>query len=125
LALPPERCRSLAGRRDAAVLLGIRPEDIYDPRFQPAGILGQAVRATVDVTEMMGNEKFLHMVVDGQKFLARVDPRTRARSGQEIEVIFDLGRIHLFDAATNRAIDKIDIPEELEEERTQAASDGT
>ena len=74
------------------------------------------MRATVDVNEMMGNEKFLHLIVDGQKFLARVDPRTRARPGQEIDVLVDLGRAHLFDASTNLALDKVEIPEELREE---------
>jgi multiple sugar transport system ATP-binding protein len=73
----------------------------------------------------MGNEKFLHMLADGQKFLARVDPRTRAKPGQEIDVLFDLGRVHLFDATTDLALDKIDIPEEmLEEGRSQAAAEG-
>jgi multiple sugar transport system ATP-binding protein len=116
IALPPERDRGLADHLGKDVILGVRPEDIYDPRFQPPGIRGHSVRATVDVSEMMGNEKFLHLIVDGQKFLARVDPRTRARPNQEIDVLFDLSRVHLFDPNTNLAIDKIDIPEELREE---------
>jgi multiple sugar transport system ATP-binding protein len=124
LALPPDRGGALAGHLGQEVVLGVRPEDIYDPRFQPAGIHGQSVRATVDVSEMMGNEKFLHLLVDGQQFLARVDPRTRARPGQEIDVLFDLGRVHLFDTSTNLALDKIEIPEELQGgDRPQADRD--
>jgi multiple sugar transport system ATP-binding protein len=120
LAIPPERSRALADRLGQDVIVGVRPEDIYDPQFQPPGIRGHLVHATVDVSEMMGNEKFLHMVADGQKFLARVDPRTRAKSGQQIDVLFDLNRVHLFDPNSNLAVDKIEIPEELREETESA-----
>jgi multiple sugar transport system ATP-binding protein len=118
LVLPPDRSQRLASRAGDEVTVGVRPEDIYDPQFQPPGIRGHLVRATIDVSEMMGNEKFLHMFVDGQRFLARVDPRTRARSGQQIDVLFDLNRVHLFDPKTTLAVDKIEIPEELREEPT-------
>ena len=53
---------------------------------------------------MMGNEKFLHLITGGQKFLARVDPRTRARAGQEIELMLDVDRIHVFDTQSQLAI---------------------
>jgi multiple sugar transport system ATP-binding protein len=35
LALPPERSRGLAGHLGKDVVLGVRPEDIYDPLYQP------------------------------------------------------------------------------------------
>jgi hypothetical protein len=46
-------------------------------------------------------------------FLARVDPRTAARAGQEARLLFDADRIHIFDAETQAALDKIEIPEEI------------
>jgi multiple sugar transport system ATP-binding protein len=52
----------------------------------------------------MGSEVFLHLVADGKLFLARVDPRTRARPGQEIRVEFDMARMHIFDPETEQAI---------------------
>jgi multiple sugar transport system ATP-binding protein len=58
----------------------------------------------VDVTELMGNEIFLHLVEGGKPFLARVDPRTRARPGQEVQVVFDMARMHAFDSETKQAI---------------------
>ena len=49
--------------------------------------------------------------------LARVDPRTRARVGQEIELQVDIDRLHVFETATQRAIGKIELPGELLEPR--------
>jgi multiple sugar transport system ATP-binding protein len=111
LTLPPDRSQRLGLHIGASVTIGIRPEDIYD---RPApGVRTSPVTARVDVTEMMGNEKFLHLIVNGNRVLARVDPRTRARPGRDIELGFDADRIHVFDARTDLALDKIDIPEEL------------
>ena len=57
----------------------------------------------------------LHLLADDQPLLARVDPRTRARAGQEIELMMDIDRIHVFDADTQESLAKIELPEELKE----------
>jgi multiple sugar transport system ATP-binding protein len=111
--LPPERSMRVAQFSGKRVTLGIRPEDIHDPRFLPATVRGQPVDARVDVTEMMGAEKFLHLFAGTEKLLARVDPRTAARAGQEARLLFDVDRVHIFDSETEAALDKIDIPEEI------------
>jgi multiple sugar transport system ATP-binding protein len=115
--LPSERAQALAEFAGTEVTLGVRPEDMHDPDFLPRNVRGLPVRARVDVTEMMGNEKFLHVIVGEQTLLARVDPRTRARVGQEIELQVDIDRLHVFDTATQHAIGKIELPEELLEPR--------
>jgi multiple sugar transport system ATP-binding protein len=109
IKLPAERSPWLVPHTNTEVLIGIRPEDIHDPDFLPARVRGFPIRAHVDVTEMMGNEKFLHLLIDTQALLARVDPRTRARVGQDIDLMLDIDRIHVFDATTNVALDKITI----------------
>ena len=86
------------------VIFGIRPENVHDPEYQPPNIEAVPVAAMVDVTEVMGSEIFLHLVADGKPFLARVDPRTRARPGQEVQVVFNMARMHAFDPETERAI---------------------
>jgi multiple sugar transport system ATP-binding protein len=109
LPLTPERSQRVAPRAGQAVVCGVRPEDIYDSAFLPMNIRSQSVEALVDVTEMVGNEKLLHVESTGQSYLARVDPRSRAKQGQSIQLLFDLERIHLFDAEAQTAIDKIDV----------------
>jgi multiple sugar transport system ATP-binding protein len=93
--------KSLNGQN---VIFGIRPENIHDPDFAPPSIRGERVAAKVDVTELMGNETLLYLVSGGNTFVGRVDPRSRRRIGEEVQVIFDMDKFHLFDAQTEQAI---------------------
>ena len=86
------------------VTLGIRPENIYDRALVPTGIETSPLRATVDVSELMGNEVFLYMRDRDHEFLARVDPRSSARPGQEVELAMDMSKMHAFDPKTQQAL---------------------
>ncbi|KXK11986.1 MAG: putative ABC transporter ATP-binding protein [Chloroflexi bacterium OLB14] len=86
------------------VVFGIRPENIHDPEFAPVNIAGEKVSVKVDVTELMGNETFLYLVNGKNTFIARVDPRSKKRVGDEMQVIFDMDKFHIFDADTEKAI---------------------
>ncbi len=84
---------------------GLRPEDIHVKEYLPTGIdTLAAVTARVDVIEMMGNELFIYLVSGKQQFLARVDPRAKARPGQDIELVFNMANLHAFDPASGKAI---------------------
>jgi len=89
------RLKDGAGKR---VILGIRPEDIYFPGFISPGVTAVDVESTIDVTELMGNEIFLYLVSGNQPYIARVDPRVRARVGDKVKMAFNADKIHLFDA---------------------------
>jgi multiple sugar transport system ATP-binding protein len=82
------------------IVLGIRPENVHDGMFTPQDIETAAVPVTVDVTELMGNEIVLNLMVDNRPLTARVDPRTKVRPGQDISVLFDLDRLYTFDPET-------------------------
>jgi len=56
------------------------------------------------VTELMGNEIFLYLVSGKNTFVARVDPRSKLRVGQQAQVMFDMDNFHIFDASTEEAI---------------------
>lgn len=86
------------------VVFGIRPENVHDPEFAPVNIHGEKVSAKVDVTELMGNETFLYLVNGKNIFIARVDPRSNKRVGNEVQVIFDMDKFHIFDVETEEAI---------------------
>ena len=104
LAIPREKAAGLLPYRGKKIVLGVRPESIHDSDFPRSGVIPIPVQANVDVLELMGNEVFLHLISDGTNFLARVDPRTTARPGQKIQVLFDLGEMQAFDAETQLAI---------------------
>jgi multiple sugar transport system ATP-binding protein len=86
------------------VTFGIRPEDIKDPEFLPPGIFAQNVDTKVEVTELMGNEIFLYLKSGDQNFVARVDPRTQARMGDDMQVAFNMDNMHIFDPDNEEAI---------------------
>ncbi len=102
--VPEARMEVYSKYIDRPVIMGIRPEDIQDPNFLPPGIIPQPVDGTVDVTELMGNEIQLYVRTGEHSFVARVDPRTRVTMGQNIQVVFNMGNMHLFDPDTEQAI---------------------
>ena len=111
IPVPKDRQASLKPYLKKKITFGIRPEHIHDSEFLPPGcevdgdcITALPVKARVEVTELMGNEFFLHLVAGDKPFLARVDPRTSAKPGQDIEVVFNMGNMHAFDPKTGQAI---------------------
>ena len=87
-----------------SVILGIRPENIHDPEYAPQNIHGEKVSTKVDVTELMGNETLLYLVSGKNTFVGRVDPRSKLRVGNKVQMVFDMDKLHIFDAATEEAI---------------------
>ncbi|MBC7237032.1 MAG: ABC transporter ATP-binding protein [Chloroflexi bacterium] len=104
VAVPANKAEPLAGYLGQQVVFGIRPEDIHDPEFAAPGITAAPVKCRVDVTELMGNEVFLYLLTGNKTFIARVDPRTSARVGQDVEVLFNMDNMHVFDRDTEAAI---------------------
>ena len=104
LPVPEEKAARLrsAARADRKVILGIRPEHIYDAQFAPKlGTVGE-VQATVDVVEPLGGELNLYLIAGEHTFVARVDTRTWVRSGQTVRLVADMERAHFFDPETER-----------------------
>jgi len=93
--------KELSGRD---IVFGIRPENIFDPEFAPSNINGQKVNARVEVTELMGNETLLYLIAQKHTFVSRVDPRSKLRVGNSTQLLFDMNKIHIFDAQTEAAI---------------------
>ena len=79
------------------VIFGIRPDDIHDPNFAPPSIQAAPVEIQVDVTELMGNEIFAHLLSGDNVFVGRVDPRTSLKAGQPGQVVVNMDNMHLFD----------------------------
>jgi len=104
VAIPVENAQPYQAHEGKNVIFGIRPENIHDPHFTPPNIHTEKVDAKVDVTELMGNEIFLHMLSGQNIFVARVDPRSNLRVGEKVELAFDMDNFHIFDAETEKAI---------------------
>jgi multiple sugar transport system ATP-binding protein len=104
VAIPANKVAPYRQYIDKDVIFGIRPENIHDADFVPPNIDAERVTVKVDVTELMGNEIFLYLVSGRNTFVARVDPRSKLRIGQQAQVMFDMDNIHIFDGSTEAAI---------------------
>jgi multiple sugar transport system ATP-binding protein len=102
LKIPENRVQTYMPCVGQEVIFGIRPEDVHNPAFIRPGIHAEPVEATVDVTELMGNEIYLYLVMGKNNFVARVDPRTRFTMGDKVQLLFDMDNFHIFDPSSDR-----------------------
>ena len=86
------------------VLMGIRPEDLYDDEAFISTVPDCVTEVDVTLTEMMGAETFLYFQIAGVDVTARVNPRTTAKHGDHIKIALDANKIHLFDKETELVI---------------------
>jgi multiple sugar transport system ATP-binding protein len=114
------------GRRPPAgvtdVVLGIRPEAFDDAAFTQKSL--PRLNVAVEVLEELGADSFVVFRVaaprvtvearasddatilaeDDSLFTARVDPATRARVGDSLELVVDPASFHFFDVGTGRSL---------------------
>jgi multiple sugar transport system ATP-binding protein len=102
--VPPQKIAVYKPHAGKPVVFGIRPEDIHDPEYRPTNIFESKVEARVEVTELMGNEVFVYFNTNGKEYSARVDPRTTARYGETMPVVFNTDNMQIFDRETELAI---------------------
>ena len=74
--------------------MGIRPEDVADT---PNEFHDTVYESTSRVYELLGAEVFLYFDVNGTQITARVDPGTKAKTGDPVKFDFDMEKTHFFD----------------------------
>ena len=102
--LPQTKLPQFRAYINQAVILGIRPEDIYDQASAPKLAASQVFNATIDLAELIGSETYLYVSVGEQALVARVDSHSKAKAGVAHQFVFNLDKLHLFDKATERTI---------------------
>jgi multiple sugar transport system ATP-binding protein len=103
--VPPlyaQRAREAAGKK---LILGIRPENFSDLSLLSEDMRnGSKMHAPVDVVEHLGSELLVYLTAQGKPVVARVDPRSSAHTGADLELHIDADNIHLFDTESGLAI---------------------
>ncbi|MGI6208141.1 MAG: ABC transporter ATP-binding protein [Anaerolineae bacterium] len=102
--VPPARKEAYAPYSNREIIFGLRPEDCHSEQFVPPGVREARVRAKVDVVELMGAEIYLYCMTGNKQFIARVDPRTRVEPGDEMDLVFNMDHMHIFDPQTEAAV---------------------
>ncbi|MDH5266707.1 MAG: ABC transporter ATP-binding protein [Candidatus Bathyarchaeota archaeon] len=103
IPVPAEIVPKLESYVGEDVIMGIRPEDLYEREFVKEGTQKNAFRMTVDIIEHVGPYLLLYLRKGRLSLVARVK-HTKAGVGQEASIEMDLSKIHLFDKKTTKAI---------------------
>ena len=85
------------------IVLGIRPEDLEDSNFVQNIPVNSTITANVEVTEPMGAEIYVYVDINGVLITARVNPRSKFRSGEKAALYVDIDKIHLFYKDTEKS----------------------
>ncbi len=86
------------------IIFGIRSEDIYDKLFVSDAPAENIVRATCEVFEPMGSEVYLYLNTGKHTFIARVGAHDRPAVNQDMDVVFDMSKVHFFDKGAEETI---------------------
>jgi multiple sugar transport system ATP-binding protein len=86
------------------VTMGIRSEDIYDKLFASEASPENTVRATCEVVEPLGSEVYLYLNSGKHNFIARVGAHDRPEVNRDMDLVFDMSKVHFFDSKTEETI---------------------
>jgi multiple sugar transport system ATP-binding protein len=123
---------ALRAYADRKIAVGVRPEEMEDASLVAEAPDAQRIPAVIELVEALGSDVVVHFtihaapaltddvkelaidigdpIVDGDtagshtNVVARLNPRTRARKGEPIELVVDTHRLHFFDLEDSSAI---------------------
>jgi len=108
LRLPAElaAAEGVRARIGGPAVFGVRPTDIHDASL-PGPVSpdeGNTLATVVEVVEPMGAESMVYLRAGDHSLVASLDSATCAAEGEELQVVLNLSRSHLFDASTDETI---------------------
>ncbi len=86
------------------IIFGIRCEDIYDKLFVREPIIENSVRVKCEVVEPTGSEVNLYLSTGIHTFIARVGAHDRPKINEDMDLVFDMSKVHFFDKDTEETI---------------------
>ncbi|MEN6372477.1 MAG: sn-glycerol-3-phosphate ABC transporter ATP-binding protein UgpC [Armatimonadota bacterium] len=106
---PREKSDSLSSYLGKKVIFGVRPEDIFDKNLSPVvkPTSENTIAAVVDVVEPMGSTVTMYLTAGGHNLTATIDseaPIAASKPGDEVSVILEMNRTHLFSKETKKAL---------------------
>ena len=99
LKVPTGKAKALvdAGYVGKTVVMGIRPEHLHDSEMFIETAKDSIIESTIRVYELLGAEVYLYFDYAGAQMTARVDPRTTAKTGDNVQFALDMEKAHFFD----------------------------
>jgi multiple sugar transport system ATP-binding protein len=86
------------------IVLGLRPENLYEDGQNGRG--GSKTSVRVSVVEPMGNEYYVYFNtgIETNQYVARISTSTKAKVGKRMDLVFDMAKAHFFDPTTEKVI---------------------
>lgn len=100
--LTGEKANNLKAYAGKDIVAGIRPEDLKIKNIEE--LSNYKTKACVEITELMGSEIYVYLDCYGQKLICKTAGDTIVKSDSEIEIAFDINKMHFFDKETEAAI---------------------
>jgi multiple sugar transport system ATP-binding protein len=116
------------------MIVGIRPQDFEDAEFKSDAPEDSRLKVTIDLVEAIGTETLVHFQVEApvvvtedmkelaadtgegserleqrakegtNEFVAQLDPKSRIRKGDSVDLVVDTSRLHFFDLENSAGI---------------------
>lgn len=102
--LVEEMYKMIAPYEGKNVTFGIRSEDIYDKLFVSEASPEHTICATCEVVEPMGSEVYVYLNSGKNAFIARVNAHNRPEVNRDMDLVFDMSKVHFFDPETENTI---------------------
>ena len=104
LTLSPDQQNKLKDYENKEIIMGIRPEDIYDARHDSMAEYPQKFTPVCDMVEPLGNEYHVLLKTKQFSFMARFDPKELPKVGKELPVSVDMTKAHFFDPVSEKTL---------------------
>ncbi|MCD4651022.1 MAG: sn-glycerol-3-phosphate ABC transporter ATP-binding protein UgpC [Candidatus Cloacimonetes bacterium] len=104
LKLLPEHMEEVSAFKDKPVILGIRPEDIYDAQYDSNAQAPVQIDAVCEVVEPMGNEFIVFLSAGNTKLTARFDPKRYPEIDAKQTISLDMRKVLFFDPQTEKRL---------------------
>ncbi len=113
LTLPEEIATVLADIAGRPVVMGVRPEDIFDKRAAPPKptISEDGLEVEVEEVTAVDDRHLLSLNTGQERLKALFSASSAPLAATRIEVVIDLAKIHLFDAETGERLAAPDFSE--------------
>ena len=104
MKLVEEMYKAIAPYEGKEIIFGIRGEDIYDRLFVSEASSENTVRAVCEVVEPLGSEVYLYLNSGRHSFIARVGAHNRPEVNRDLDLVFNMSKVHFFDRNTEKTI---------------------
>jgi len=84
------------------VIFGVRPEDLHNKEFvsKITPSISNTIKTKVEVIEPLGAEIFIYLTCGKYSVVGKMDARTQVEVEQNMEVVLDMEKTHIFDPKT-------------------------